>query len=143
MKIAIVGGGVAGSSIALYLSELGLDVTLFEKGSSLVNGPPICHLHAGGNLYREISDEQCVTLLKQSIDLLRFFPEAVDYRPTVVAVPLDDEAEPEDLCDRLHLLRDEYKQLIEANPENKVLGDVSAYFKTFTKDEIETQNFRD
>jgi flavin-dependent dehydrogenase len=73
-KIAIVGGGVAGSSIALYLGQLGLNVTLFEKESSLVSGPPFCHLHAGGNLYREISDKQCVKLLKQSIDFLRFYP---------------------------------------------------------------------
>ena len=48
-KIAVIGGGIAGASIALYLSEIGLKVDLFEKGTSLVNGPPICHLHAGGN----------------------------------------------------------------------------------------------
>ena len=70
-KIAIVGGGIAGSSITLYLSELGLDVSLFEKKDTLVDGPPICHLHAGGNLYREISDEQCLTLLNESIELVQ------------------------------------------------------------------------
>ena len=30
-KIAIIGGGIAGSSVALQLGRLGLDVTLFEK----------------------------------------------------------------------------------------------------------------
>lgn len=40
-EIAVVGGGIAGSTIALYLSQLGLKVSLFEKGPSLVNGPPI------------------------------------------------------------------------------------------------------
>ena len=59
-NIAIVGAGVAGASAALYFANLGLYVTLFEKEASLVNGPPFCHLHAGGNLYREISDAQCV-----------------------------------------------------------------------------------
>ncbi len=136
-KIAIIGGGVAGSSIGLYLSEMGLDVTLFEKGKSLVNGPPICHLHAGGNLYREISDEQCVTLLKHSVDLLRFLPFAVDYRPTVIAVPLDDEGKPQDLCHRLHLLQNEYEKLIKSDSTNKVLGEVSDYFQTFSKEEVE------
>ena len=52
-KIAIIGAGVAGSTIAIYLGRLGLDITLFERGDSIVNGPPFCHLHAGGNLYRE------------------------------------------------------------------------------------------
>ena len=62
-RIGIIGGGVAGATVALQLGEIGLDVTLFEKGPSLVNGPPICHLHAGGNLYREISEQQCLTLV--------------------------------------------------------------------------------
>ncbi|NPA81590.1 MAG: FAD-dependent oxidoreductase, partial [Epsilonproteobacteria bacterium] len=78
MKIAVIGGGVAGSSVAAYLGSLGLNVSLFEKKPSLVSGPPMCHLHAGGNLYREISDEQCIRLLKESIEFLRFYPKAVD-----------------------------------------------------------------
>lgn len=54
MKIAVVGAGIAGSTIALKLSEKfpSSSTFLFEAGPSLVNGPPICHLHAGGALYR-------------------------------------------------------------------------------------------
>ncbi len=137
-KIAVVGGGIAGSTIALYLSELGLDITLFEKGPSLVNGPPICHLHAGGNLYREISDEQCITLLKESIDLLKFYPEAVDYRPTVIAVPLDDEGKPENLYRRLQRLKQEYATLIKEDSSNEVLGRSSEYFKLYERKDLET-----
>ncbi|GDY27122.1 hypothetical protein AHAT_30120 [Agarivorans sp. Toyoura001] len=66
-QVAVVGGGIAGSAAALKLAELGAKVSLFEAGHSLVNGPQACHLHAGGNLYREISDEQCLKLLEQSI----------------------------------------------------------------------------
>jgi len=136
-KIGIVGGGVAGSSVALYLGELGLDVTLFEKSKSLVNGPPICHLHAGGNLYREISDEQCVTLLKESIELIRMYPQAIDYRPTIIAVPLKDNGKPEDLFVRLSILQQKYQAMIEEDINNKVLGKPEEYFKLFYKDEIE------
>lgn len=39
-KISIIGGGVAGSTTALYLGNLGLDVTLFEKQNDLISGPP-------------------------------------------------------------------------------------------------------
>lgn len=136
-KIAIVGGGIAGATIALYLSEIGLNVTLFEKGPSLVNGPPICHLHAGGNLYREISDQQCITLLKESIDLIRFYPDAVDYRPTVIAVPLSDKGKPQDLYSRLDLLKEEYASLIKDDIKNMVLGKSSNYYKLYDRKDIE------
>lgn len=137
-SIAVVGGGIAGATTALYLGQLGLDVTLFEKESSLVSGPPFCHLHAGGNLYREISDEQCVTLLKQSIDFVRYYPFCVDYRPTVIAIPLEDSGNPEQLLPRLALLRKEYEKLIEEDPGNRVLGESHDYYRLYTREQMET-----
>lgn len=50
--VGIVGGGVAGCAIALSLAGLGINSVLFEASTSLINGPPMCHLHAGGALYR-------------------------------------------------------------------------------------------
>lgn len=135
-KIAIVGGGIAGASIAMYLGNLGLNVTLFEKKPTLVDGPPICHLHAGGNLYREISKLQCIRLLKESIELVQLYPCAVEYRPTVVAVPVQDEGLPEYLFERLEILKNEYSKLIHENVFNKLLGNVEDYYKVFDKAEI-------
>ena len=142
-KIAIVGGGAAGASAALYFGQIGLDVTLFEKESSLVNGPPFCHLHAGGNLYREISDAQCVTLLRQSIDFLRFYPFIVDYRPTVIVLPNSDNSTPEALLPRLALLTREYEALIAQDAGNKVLGESEYYYKSYTRAEIEVLKQKD
>ena len=136
-KIAIIGGGVAGSTAARYLGESGLDVTLFEKEKSLVSGPPFCHLHAGGNLYREISDEQCVKLLKQSIDFLRFYPNVVDCRPTVIALPVTDKSSPDALLPRLAMLTSEYEALIREDEENRVLGESSEYYRLYTREQIE------
>ncbi len=129
--VAIVGGGVAGVTAALALGTLGVRVTLFEKGASLVGGPPFCHLHAGGNLYREISDDQCVALLRQSVEFARLYPFVVDRRPTVIAVPTWDEGSPEALLPRLALLRDEYAKLVAADPANEVLGPPEGYFRLF------------
>ncbi len=136
-KIAIVGGGVAGVTAALTLKNFDLDITLFEKQSSLVGGPPFCHLHAGGNLYREISDAQCIRLLKESIDFLRFYPFAVDFRPTVIAVPVKDSGDPKDLLDRLEVLKSEYKKLIEKEHDNKVLGEPQNYYKLYDRIDLE------
>lgn len=136
-KVAIVGGGVAGVTTALHLAQLGLHVTLLEKKSSLIDGPPWCHLHAGGNLYREISDAQCVTLLKQSIDFVRFYPFVVDYRPTVIALPLHDRGTVEQLLPRLNLLQNAYENLITADSKNKVLGESEDYYTLYTREKME------
>ena len=136
-KIAIVGGGAAGATAALYLSKLDLDVTLFEQEATLVNGPPFCHLHAGGNLYREISTEQCVTLLKESIDLVKFYPYAVDYRPTVIAVPVGDKSTPQAQFSRLETLRHAYQKLIDEDVTNKVLGESERYYKLYWREDVE------
>ena len=135
-KVAVIGGGIAGASIALYLGETGVDVTLFEQGKSLVNGPPMCHLHAGGNLYREISDRQCKTLLEESIDLMRFFPKGVDYRPTVIATPKDDPHSPLELLPRLKMLQKAYESMIKKDPENKLLGEVDSYYKLYSYEDV-------
>ncbi len=136
MKIAVIGGGVAGSSVAAYLGSLGLNVSLFEKKPSLVSGSPMCHLHAGGNLYREISDEQCIRLLKESIEFLRFYPKAVDFRPTIAATPIWDKEDPVLMLDRLKKLQKEYENLIRDDEGNRVLGDPKDYYKLYYKEDL-------
>lgn len=133
LKVGIIGGGVAGSTIAIRLAALGVETYLFETKASLIDGPPMCHLHAGGNLYREIPDEDCVELLKQSIDMLRMYPHSIDVRPTVVAIPKRDEGNPEDLLPRLQLLTKTYKAMIEADPANKVLGEAEDYYRLYDR----------
>ena len=135
--VGIIGGGIAGSTIAIRLAELGIKVVVLEKGKSLVNGPPVCHLHAGGNLYREISNAQCFTLLQESIDLLQLYPKSVDYRPTLIAIPNIDPGSPLDLQPRLEKLQGEYQRLITENSKNKVLGDPENYYKFYEKNEVE------
>ena len=54
-NVGIIGGGVSGVVVALHLAELGIDNLLLDQKGNVVNGPPFCHLHAGGNLYPDIS----------------------------------------------------------------------------------------
>lgn len=131
-KIAIIGGGIAGSTAAIHLSEMGLDVTLLEKGPSLVNGPPICHLHAGGNLYREISEQQCLELLRQSIETVRLFPHSLNVRPTVIAVPHSDGGDPCELLPRLKSVAKAYECLVNESIENQVLGKPEDYYQLYS-----------
>jgi len=135
-KIAIIGGGIAGSSIAVHLAQLGLEVEIFEQNSSLVSGPPFCHLHAGGNLYREIDDEACIKLLEQSIDFIKLYPFAIDYRPTVITVPKDDKHKAIELLPRLEILQQHYQKLVDNSSSNKLLGDPSEYYKLYSYEKM-------
>lgn len=132
-NIAIIGGGVAGATSALKLSGRGARVTLFEKAPDISSGPPYCHLHAGGNLYREISDEQCIALLRQSIAFARAYPYAIDRRPTVIALPKTDQDTPAKLLPRLEKIKHAYAQLVLDDPGNAVLGRSRGYFTLYDK----------
>ncbi|GAA5187678.1 FAD-dependent oxidoreductase [Ferrimonas gelatinilytica] len=132
--IGIVGAGVAGTTIALYLSQhYRCEVRLLDKNDTVVNGPPICHLHAGGNLYREIPDEECLALLEQSVETLRFYPHCANVRPTVLAVPTRDPGSVDDLLPRLAKLQQRYQALIDEDPANAVLGPAEAYYRLYTR----------
>lgn len=136
LSVGIIGGGIAGSTAALKFSELGLDVTLFEKRDSLVNGPPICHLHAGGNLYREISEKQCAKLLRQSIDTVKLFPHTINIRPTVIVTPTTDEGNADEILPRLDFLQNYYQSLVDVDESNAVLGDPQNYYVTYEKEQL-------
>ena len=131
--IGIIGGGIAGATAALHFAELGLNVSVFERGPSLVDGPPICHLHAGGNLYREISQQQCVQLLKESIETVKLYRHTLNIRPTVIAVPKKDAGQPEDLLPRLDVIQQAYQELVINDPSNQVLGNPSHYYKLYSR----------
>nr|WP_284193099.1 FAD-dependent oxidoreductase [Vibrio zhanjiangensis] len=135
--IAVIGGGIAGATCALHLAEIGLNVVLLEKSPSLVSGPPICHLHAGGNLYRDIAISQCVDLLKQSIDSVRLYPHTINRRPTIIAVPKADSGSPEQLIERLDIIQSCYQSLVDADEKNQVLGPPSEYYKLYNRDDLE------
>ncbi|GLT14096.1 FAD-dependent oxidoreductase [Vibrio algivorus] len=135
--IGIIGGGIAGATAALHFADLGLQVSIFEQGASLVDGPPICHLHAGGNLYREISQQQCVQLLKESIETVKLYKHTMNVRPTVIAVPTQDKGQPEDLLPRLQVIKQAYQSLVEQDASNQVLGDPQRYFKLYSQQELE------
>ena len=136
-KVAIVGGGVAGVSTALILSQMDADISLFEMNSSLVSGPPFCHLHAGGNLYPDITNKERIQLLKESIEFLKFYPYTIDYRPTVITFPKRYEKSVKDFIPILEMLKKEYENLVKKDNSNKVLGEVKDYYQLFYREDLE------
>ncbi|WP_077575947.1 MULTISPECIES: FAD-dependent oxidoreductase [unclassified Salinivibrio] len=142
-RVAVIGGGVAGTTAAMRLAERGIDTQVFEAGTGLVSGPPICHLHAGGNLYREISLDQCLTLLDQSVATVRMYPHSVNRRPTVLAVPEQDPGSLDSVIARLETLRERYAQLVELDSANKVMGEPADYFRLYQQSDLEALKAKD
>lgn len=136
-KVGIIGGGVSGAVTALELADLGIESILFEKEQSVVNGPPFCHLHAGGNLYPDISDEQCRKLMKQSIEMAKLFPQSIDQRPTFISIPKTEKYKVETIEKRLVMLVDHYKKLIAKDASNEILGDPENYYKIYTQKDLD------
>ncbi|WP_159023607.1 FAD-dependent oxidoreductase [Formosa sp. L2A11] len=135
-NVGIIGGGVSGVVISLQLAKYGIDNIVFEQEPSVVNGPPFCHLHAGGNLYPDISDEQCRILMKQSIEMARLFPQSIDERPTFISIPKTEVYTVENIESRLEMLVSYYKELIKEDPENEILGAPENYYKLYTKTDL-------
>ena len=136
-NVGVIGGGVSGVVIALELAKYGIENILFEKKESVVNSSPFCHLHAGGNLYPDISTEQCKVLMKQSIDMARLFPQSIDQRPTFISIPKTETYKIKDIQDRLVVLVDYYKTLIKEDPKNEILGAPEEYYNTYNKEDLE------
>lgn len=135
-SVGIIGGGVSGVVTALRLAEMGVDTVLFEQEESVVNGPPFCHLHAGGNLYPDISDEQCRILMKQSIEMARMFPQSIDERPTFISIPKSESYQVDDVESRLDMLVEYYKVLIEEDPFNAALGAPEDYYRIYREEDL-------
>jgi len=136
MRVAIIGGGIAGSTMAMLLGRADIDTKLFEQKDSLISGPPFCHLHAGGNLYPDISDKQCVTLLHQSIDFAKLYPFSIDYRPTVIVAPKSCQKSISEFLPRLNLLESEYQKIVKDDPSSEVLGDSSNYYRLYDEEKL-------
>lgn len=135
--VGIIGGGVSGVVTALQLANLGIDCVLFEQEKSVVNGPPFCHLHAGGNLYPDISDEQCKLLMKQSIEMARLFPQSIDERPTLISIPKTEKYKVSILEQRLKMLEGYYRELVSNDPANGILGIPNNYYRIYTKENLD------
>ncbi|MDD2584634.1 MAG: FAD-dependent oxidoreductase [Bacteroidales bacterium] len=135
-EVAIIGGGVSGSVTALQLAKYDIESVLFEQREDLVSGPPFCHLHAGGNLYPDISLEQCKLLMLQSIEMARLFPQTIDQRPTLISIPKGEKFESQKVESRLKILAQYYKELVEQDSANEVLGSPEEYYTVYREEEL-------
>ncbi len=85
-KVVIIGGGISGCISGIKLAQDKTNtVHIIESKPHLLGGSPYCHLHAGGILYPEISQEDAYILLDESILFAKRFKNCLNHRPIIVA----------------------------------------------------------
>jgi len=65
-------------------------------------------LHDGGNLYCDISEGSCITLIKNKLIYLNYI------QILLIAVPISDEGEPEDIIPRLNILKKDISNIVKS-----------------------------
>eukprot|EP00123_Amoebidium_parasiticum_P020612 comp5357_c0_seq1/m.1335 comp5357_c0_seq1/g.1335 ORF comp5357_c0_seq1/g.1335 comp5357_c0_seq1/m.1335 type:complete len:518 (-) comp5357_c0_seq1:326-1879(-) len=142
-RVGIVGGGVAGSTLAEYLSRVdGVSVTLIEKNKLLVSNTPFCHLHAGGLLYAlNIPESEARSLLYHSLRFASWFPQCLAKRPTVVGLRRECTDDPNIVVRRCEVAKEEYERLV-GEGMSPVLGNSSDYYKAYSRAELEALRSR-
>ena len=130
--ILIIGGGISGCVAALELSKNpNYIIHLYEKTDTLLNGPPYCHLHAGGFLYPEMLINDCQELLHDSILFANAFPDCLLKRPTIIAYNVNSKFSTDKLLYKAKLL-----QYIYYSKKQYIFGPPHSYYAFYNKNDI-------
>ncbi len=145
-KITILGGGIAGVSLALKLADAGFEVEIYEQYSEILSGSSDntpCRIGIGVH-YFDLAT--AIKYLQCSINVLKQYPEYVvghdldqshPYRHVVYFVMKDSIFPLEKIRELHEALRNEYIRLIALDEKNKVLGEPEDFSK-----EIDKHNFQ-
>jgi len=131
-NILIIGGGISGCLTALELSNnKNYTIHLYEKNTTLLTGPPYCHLHAGGFLYPDMNIHDCQELLYDSILFASKFPNYLFKRPTIIAYNISSNYSTDTLLYKAQIL-----QYIYYIHKQYIFGPPHSYYATYTKNDI-------
>ncbi len=97
MRVAIIGGGIAGSAAAYFLKQYGAECVIFDSASEIASG-------ASGNPYGMYNPRLSAMLSPEAIFYRDAFELALDVLPSLEDVGLN-------MCGNLVLVTDERKQV--------------------------------
>lgn len=145
MKIAIIGGGIAGCTSALELAEAGHQVTIFEKSAQLLAGTSDatpCRLGLGFHYF------DLATATKYLEATLHFIkkhpgfifaedkPQNHPYRRWRYFVTQDSLFPAEEVKALFETLKNEYIRLVAENGNYAIFGPVDSFYRELTSEEL-------
>lgn len=107
MRVAVIGGGVFGATVALELAKTGAQVDLFEAGRDILDGATArcqARLHSGYHYPR--SDSTALAAKSGAVEFAGRFPEAIRKAQHHYVIAEDSKVSADDyldFCDRLGL----------------------------------------
>lgn len=142
VRVAVIGGGIAGCVAALRLADAGMRVTLCEKNLTLLdessNATPT-RLGVGPHYIYDLESAKCN--LEAVIQTLRYLKERFGdsfqvkndsglYTVVKYFLVHGSPISAEEMTSNLAALRDHYQQLVDDDPKNKVLGTPDAFYQS-------------
>jgi glycine/D-amino acid oxidase-like deaminating enzyme len=131
----MIGGGIAGCSSALTLADAGYEVILLEALEELLlgssNSTP-CRIGLGFH-YKHIPT--AISCLHAAIQFIRKYPEYLlgcqkdDSYLNYNRYILIDNNDKDEICASYEAIKQEYQRLVEADSNNRVLGEPAQIFK--------------
>src|SRR3990167_4490603 len=147
-KFVILGGGIAGVSAALELADAGHEIEIIERFSELLSGSSDdtpCRLGLG---FHYPDHATAIKYLHTTIEILKKYPDYIitgpdkndlnhPYRRGRYFAVEGSQFDLEEICKLHKVLKEEYKKLVEQDPQNKVLGDPEFFSKSLPVSEYE------
>ncbi|NBP00791.1 MAG: FAD-dependent oxidoreductase [Proteobacteria bacterium] len=135
-RVAVVGGGIGGVFTAIQLAKRqNTKVDVYEKNNGILQGPPYCHLHAGGFLYPEISTLDSQALFYHAAMFAEYFPDAIVRRPCIIAYNKHSQYHTHDLlhkCKVIKYLYNCWHGLHGSTP----FGPIDNFYCVYSKDDV-------
>lgn len=151
--ILIIGGGIAGLTVALKLAKLGIPCTICDQQDdflSQTSGATPARVGHGYH-YRDLETailylqssitfikEYCNTEQKRKDHIVSLGNEDKDLDRGLYFISKDSQVPKEDLLKIYEGIKTEYKRLVDLNPSNKVFGEVDEFFQ-----ELDLEDFKD
>jgi hypothetical protein len=137
-SVAIVGGGIAGTTAAILLAKHGVKVDLYEKNPRIFmeSSKIPAHLYAG-TMYFNLGSDTVKHCMEDAFQFANRLPFAVNPRPTVAAIAVEDEREPKDMIAACEANRSLYVELLSKEKFKPVFGAPEEFCQSFTRKDLE------
>lgn len=138
-RVAVIGGGIAGTVSALFLARQGLQVDLFEREKGIFMGSSAipAHLYSGVQYFDDISKESIRHCMHDAIAFARTLPFIINPRPTIMALAKKDIRRPEALEEACIMNRKVYTEACRKDPKNRVFGNPLHFYKKYSRADVE------